>query len=54
MAVHDPLLPLRLWDRNELPHEDSSWRCIARKTSCKSLLFILVTQCDFAESKYGE
>jgi hypothetical protein len=54
MAVHNPLLPLWLRDCYELPHEDSSWRSIAWKTSRKSLLFILVPQCDFAESKYGK
>ena len=53
-AVYDPLLPLWLWDRHELPHEDSSWRCTAWKTPRKPLLFILVTQCDFAKSKYGK
>jgi hypothetical protein len=54
MAVHNPLLPLWLRYCYELPHEDSSWRSIARKTSRKSLLFIMVAQCDIAKSKYGK
>jgi hypothetical protein len=54
MAVHDPLLPLWLRDCYELSHENSSWCSIARKTSRKSLLLILVPQRDFAESKYGK
>jgi len=54
MAVNDSLLPLWLWNRNELPDENRSWSGTAWKTSCESLLFILVTQCDLAKSEYGK
>lgn len=54
MAVHDSLLPLWFWDRNQLPYEDSSWSGTAWKTSRKPLLFVLVTQCDFAKSQHGK